>query len=246
MLSKNEVKYIQSLSHKKRREEENLFIAEGSKIVLECLKEIPHQIFRLYATDEYIQLHQLAQDFSDKVIVTEEEMERISQLQTAQQALVILKKKSVETNKTINDGWWLALDGIRDPGNMGTIIRLADWFGLNGIICSEDCADIYNSKVVQASMGSIIRVSIVEKNLQLYLSDVKVPLVGAVLGGKEISAYKFPSKGILVIGNESAGIRKEISSLLTDKIMIPRFGQAESLNAAIATGIFLWELNRPV
>jgi TrmH family RNA methyltransferase len=173
-------------------------------------------------------------------------MERISQLQTAQQALVILKKKSVETNKTINEGWWLALDGIRDPGNMGTIIRLADWFGLNGIICSEDCADVYNSKVVQASMGSSIRIPILEKNLQLFLSDLNVPLVGAVLGGKEISAYKFPSNGVLVIGNESTGIRNEISVLLSDKIMIPRFGQAESLNAAIATGIFLWELNRPV
>jgi RNA methyltransferase, TrmH family len=244
MLSKNEVKYIQSLSHKKRRVEENLFIAEGSKIVLECLKEIPDQIFRLYATDEYIQLHQLALDFSDKVIVTEEEMERISQLQTAQQALVILKTKTLESNITINEGWWLALDGIRDPGNMGTIIRLADWFGLNGIICSADCADIYNSKVVQASMGSIIRVPIVEKNLQQFLNEVKVPLIGAVLSGKEISGFKFPANGILVIGNESTGIRKEISSLLTDKIMIPRFGHAESLNAAIATGIFLWELKR--
>lgn len=246
MLSKNEVKYIQSLSHKKRREEENLFIAEGSKIVLECLQEHPDQIFRLYATDEYIQMHPLAHDFNDKVIVTEEEMGRISQLQTAQQALVVLKKKPVETSKSINEGWWLALDGIRDPGNMGTIIRLADWFGLNGIICSDDCADIYNSKVVQASMGSIMRVPIVEKNLQLFLSDMKVPLVGAVLGGKEISDYKFPSNGVLIIGNESTGIRKEISSLLTDKIMIPSFGQAESLNAAIATGIFLWELKRPV
>lgn len=246
MLSKNEVKYIQSLSHKKRREEENLFIAEGSKIVLECLQEHPNQIFRLYATEEYLQVHQLAQEFIEKVIVTEEEMGRISQLQTAQQALVVLKKKSVESNKAINEGWWLALDGIRDPGNMGTIIRLADWFGLNGIICSEDCADIYNSKVVQASMGSIMRVPIAEKNLKQFLTAVKVPIVGAVLGGKEISEYKFPSNGVLVIGNESAGIHKEISSLLTDKVMIPSFGQAESLNAAIATGIFLWELKRPV
>ncbi len=244
MLSKNEIKYIQSLGHKKRRDEERLFFVEGSKMVGELLVHYPSQIVRLYGTEIFFEQHPAAKQILQHYIVSEDELARISQLQTPNQALALVhyfQTKEIELPAT---EWTLALDGIRDPGNMGTIIRLADWFGIRTIICSPDCADIYNPKVVQATMGSIMRVSVVEKELAAFLKDQQLPVVGAVLGGKELSSFEFPKAGILVIGNESNGIREDVTHLLTDKLMIPRFGEAESLNAAIATSIFLWELKR--
>ncbi len=244
MLSKTEVKYIQSLGHKKRREEERLFLAEGNKLVAEFIREIPGQVFRLYATEDFFQTHPDAEKIPVKHVITEEELQRISLLQTSNQALAIINCFPVKDLNKLENEWYLALDGIRDPGNMGTIIRLADWFGINTIICSPDCADIYNPKVVQASMGSIIRVNVVEKDLYTFLADQQIPVVGAVLGGKELSSFKFPAAGVLIIGNEANGISNEVMRLLTHQLMIPRFGEAESLNAAIATSIFLWEMKR--
>ncbi len=244
MLSKTEVKYIQSLGHKKRRDEERLFIAEGSKMVAELINEAPAQIFRLYATEEFFQTHTGIDQIADKHVITEDELQRISLLQTPNQALALIHYFPEQELKNINNGWSLVLDGIRDPGNMGTIIRLADWFGISNIICSPDCADIYNPKVVQATMGSIMRVSIVERDLKSFLAQQKLPVVGAVLGGQKLGSIQFPSSGLLLIGNESKGISNDLLPLLTHQLMIPGFGQAESLNAAIATGIFLWELKR--
>ncbi len=244
MLSKNEVKYIQSLGHKKRRDEERLFLMEGSKMVAELLTHYSSQIVRLYATETFFQQHPSAKNITQHHIVSEDELARISQLQTANQALAVLDYFEEPASEDQSATWSLVLDGIRDPGNMGTIIRLADWFGIKTIFCSPDCADIYNPKVVQATMGSIMRVSVQEKELTTFLADQQLPVIGAVLGGKELSSFEFPKAGFLVIGNELNGIRQEIISLLTDKLMIPRFGEAESLNAAIATSIFLWELKR--
>jgi RNA methyltransferase, TrmH family len=244
MLSKNEVKYIQSLGHKKRRDEERVFLMEGSKMVAELLTHYSSQVIRLYATETFFQQHPAAKNITQHYIVSEDELARISQLQTPNQALALLSYFDYPPPELHSTDWTLALDGIRDPGNMGTIIRLADWFGIRTIICSPDCADIYNPKVVQATMGSIMRVSVYEEELAGFLADQQLPVVGAVLGGKELSSFAFPKAGILVIGNESIGIREDVISLLTDKLMIPRFGEAESLNAAIATSIFLWELKR--
>lgn len=244
MLSKNEIKYIQSLGHKKRRDEERLFLMEGNKMVAELLEQYPSQIERLYATETFFVQHPAARQIQQHHIISEDELARISQLQTPNQALALLNYFPEKEPELHSNEWILALDGIRDPGNMGTIIRLADWFGIRTIICSPDCADIYNPKVVQATMGSIMRVTVVEKELAVFLANQQLPVVGAVLGGKELSSFEFPKAGILVIGNESNGIREDVISLLTDKLMIPRFGEAESLNAAIATSIFLWELKR--
>ncbi|MBY0478336.1 MAG: RNA methyltransferase [Chitinophagaceae bacterium] len=246
MLSKNEVKYIQSLGHKKRRAEERLFIAEGSKILAEFIHEMPQQIFRLYATEDFFQKHAEAQQIADKRVITDEDLQRISQLQTPNEALALIRYFPEQDTNLSSNGWSLALDGIRDPGNMGTIIRLADWFGIETIICSPDCADVYNSKVVQATMGSIMRVKIIEQELGDFLAKQNMPVAGAVLGGDQLASYQFPSSGILVIGNEANGISKELLPFLTQQVMIPRFGHAESLNAATATGILLWELKRPV
>lgn len=244
MISKNEVKYIQSLGHKKRRDEERLFLVEGSKMVAELVNDYPGAIVRLYATETFYSHCPLAKNIPQHHVVTDDELERISQLQTPNQALALLNyfpQKEWEASPT---DWTLVLDAIRDPGNMGTIIRLADWFGIKQIVCSPDCADIYNPKVVQATMGSIMRVTIIEKELTSFLSNQQLPVVGAVLGGKELASFQFPKAGILVIGNEANGIREDVIPLLTDALMIPRFGEAESLNAAIATSIFLWELKR--
>ena len=244
MLSKNEAKYIQSLGHKKRREEERLFLVEGNKMVAELVEHYPQQIVRLYATETFYSNHVFAKQIPQHTVVTDDELTRISQLQTPNHALAVVHYFPEKEWEPSTDNWTLALDGIRDPGNMGTIIRLADWFGINSIICSPDCADIYNPKVVQATMGSIMRISVIEKELTSFLSEQKLPVVGAVLGGKELSSFEFPTAGILVIGNEANGIREDVQSLLTEKLTIPRFGEAESLNAAIATSIFLWELKR--
>ena len=244
MLSKNEVKYIQSLGHKKRRDEERLFLMEGSKVVAELLTHYSSHVVRLYATETFFQQHPSAKNIVQHHIVSEDELARISQLQTPNQALALLHYFEEFTPEAPFTDWSLVLDGIRDPGNMGTIIRLADWFGIKTIICSPDCAEIYNPKVVQATMGSIMRVTVLEKELSSFLANQQLPVVGAVLGGEELSSFEFPKAGFLVIGNESNGIREDVISLLTDKLMIPRFGEAESLNAAIATSIFLWELKR--
>lgn len=244
MLSKNEVKYIQSLGHKKRRDEERLFLMEGSKMVAELLTHYSSQVVRLYATETFFHQHPSAKNIAQHYIVSDDELARISQLQTPNQALALVRYFNEEAPEIPATDWSLVLDGIRDPGNMGTIIRLADWFGIRSIICSPDCADIYNPKVVQATMGGIMRVNVIEKELTGFLSSQQLPVVGAVLGGKELSSFQFPGAGFLVIGNESTGIREDVASLLTDKLMIPRFGEAESLNAAIATSVFLWELKR--
>jgi TrmH family RNA methyltransferase len=244
MISKNEVKYIQSLGHKKRRDEERLFLVEGSKIVGELAEHYPQQIIRLYATETFYSNNPAANQITQHSIISDAELIRISQLQTPNQALAVVHYFPEKEWEPKAEGWSIALDGIRDPGNMGTIIRLADWFGINNIICSPDCADIYNPKVVQASMGSIMRVNLFEQELPAFLAAQSIPVVGAVLGGTELSSFKFPASGILVIGNESNGIRSDVLPLLSSKLMIPRFGEAESLNAAIATSIFLWELKR--
>jgi RNA methyltransferase, TrmH family len=244
MLSKNEVKYIQSLGHKKRRDEERVFLVEGSKILAELIEQHAQQIVRLYATETFYINHPTAKQLKEHFIVTEEELMRISQMQTANQALAIVQYFPEKDWDPSVEGWTLALDGIRDPGNLGTIIRLADWFGIQQLVCSPDCADLYNPKVVQASMGSIMRVNLIEKDLSLFLTTQSKPVAGAVLGGEPLPAYAFPATGILVIGNESIGIRADVMPLLTKKLTIPGFGHAESLNAAIATSIFLWEMKR--
>ena len=168
-------------------------------MVAELLAHYPSQIVRLYATETFFEQHPAAKQIQQHHIISEEELGRISQLQTPNQALALVHYFPEEVIEFPSTEWTLALDGIRDPGNMGTIIRLADWFGIRTIICSPDCADIYNPKVVQATMGSIMRVTVVEKELTVFLKDQQLPVVGAVLGGKELSSLEFPKADILVI-----------------------------------------------
>ena len=242
MLSKSQVKYIQSLGQKKCRDEEGLFIAEGSKIIAEFLADKNCVIKHLYAVKEWIIENEIETN-CEITEVAQEELERISQLKTPNKVLVVTEKIKWTGEPEIKNKISLALDTIQDPGNMGTIIRLADWFGIKQIFCSRDCADVYNPKVVQATMGSIARVRIEQTDLEIFLKkNNEIQTYAAVLGGEDVSKLEKISEGIIIIGNESKGISNALLTNVINRISIPGKGKAESLNAAVATGIILSHL----
>lgn len=246
MLSKTQVKYIQSLSHKKFRDEEGVFIAEGPKIVAEILKEKPSAVRYIYAVKNWHETNEnLVKNIGTESLneVSEKELEKISSLNTPNQVFAIIKKLPVQQNIDCKIQLVIALDEIQDPGNLGTIIRIADWFGIKHIICSKNCADVYNSKVVQSTMGSIIRVNVMYTDLEDFLNKQKgIEIMAAALEGIPVQKIKEGKNGVLLIGNESKGISKELLSFASTKITIPQIGKAESLNAAVATGIILSHL----
>jgi TrmH family RNA methyltransferase len=240
MLSKKVVKDIQSLNQKKHRTETGFFVAEGPKVVGELLGLIPNQFHSIYATEVWQQEHQAWTPVPVET-VTEEELQKISQLQTANQVLAIIRQMPSEKPSLQNE-WALYLDTIQDPGNFGTIIRIADWFGIKEIICSKGCADLYNPKVVQSTMASIARVKVWYDDEENWLSQQQLPVLAATLGGTSIYKAEDIAAGILLIGNESKGVRAEYIQRATQQVTIPRIGEAESLNAAVATGIILSHL----
>ncbi|WP_300601370.1 RNA methyltransferase [Niabella sp.] len=244
MLSKSEIKYIQSLFQKKFRDTENCYLAEGPKIVDEALNAPGTTVKKVWGLAEWVQQHQPVHPEVAMIPVADFELEKISQLKTPNEAVALIEKKDHENLGWQNaSGLVLALDGIQDPGNLGTIIRTADWFGVPGIVCSPDCADVYNSKVVQSTMGSLFRMPVIYADLPGWLAGQNnVAVYGAVLNGQPLSKEQAPGRGILIIGNESKGIRPETAAHLTHKITIERIGAAESLNAAVATGILLSHL----
>ncbi len=235
MISKNDVKYIQSLFHKKNRDAEGMFIAEGPKLVNDLLAG-GLQFKQLYALPAWAEQHP---GLAAVTIVTEADLERLSFLQTPNQVLAVLRKPALSTCPVLQGQVGLVLDGIQDPGNLGTILRIADWFGISEVIASDDTADLYNPKVVQATMGSIARVSVWYKQLDAWLATVTVPVFGALLNGADIHYYGKIKEGLLVIGNEGRGIRPEVLPFIQQPLTIPGKGQAESLNAAVAAGIIL-------
>ena len=240
MLSKSEAKYIQSLSQKKYRLQENVFVAEGPKIIEEALNNAAVTVKKVFAVDAWMETHKKYAAKYDMATITQSELERISQLKTPNQVLALIEMHRNEDFVLKKEKLALAPDGIQDPGNMGTIIRIADWFGIEQIICSTDCADIYNSKVVQASMGSIFRTRVFYTELASWLAaQTGADIFGAALQGTPLKSYKKIQRGILVIGNESKGIRQDVMQQVRQKITIEKVGQAESLNAAVATGIIL-------
>ena len=240
MLSKMQLKYIQSLGQKKSRDEEGLFIAEGPKIIDEFLKHTRRAVKQVYALKNWIDENKEKIGNTELHEIDETELGRMSQLKTPNQVLAVVKKFESNASADLKNKITIALDTIQDPGNMGTIIRIADWFGVKNIICSKDSADIYNSKVVQATMGSIARVNIVYTDLQKWLTENKwAGVYAAALSGKPVNVVGKLKEGIIIIGNESKGINEEILASVTEKISISRIGEAESLNAAVATGIIL-------
>jgi TrmH family RNA methyltransferase len=242
MLGKSKTKYIQSLGQKKARDEEGLFIAEGPRIIAELLAENRTPVREIYALQSWTDEHVSKTNGIAITVITEDELGRISQLSTPNQILALVEK-GAEPLLRPNGKVTLVLDGIQDPGNLGTIIRIADWFGIDQIICSPDCADQYNPKVVQATMGSIARVQLQYTDLVSWLSPYKnIPVYATALNGKDIAAVPVMKEGVIIIGNESKGIRPQVMELAIERITIPKKGKAESLNAAVAAGIILSKL----
>lgn len=240
MLSKKEIKDIQSLSQKKFRDELNQFIAEGTKVVSELIELIPGKIEKVYALKEWLDLNSSAIQKTNVVEVSSIELAKIAQLQTPNKVVAVVKRLASEKPDT--SSFALYLDTIQDPGNFGTIVRTADWFGIKNIVCTAGCADLYNPKVVQATMASIARVNVYYDEREEWLKNQTCPIVAATLNGTSLYDHSKLGKGVLIIGNESKGIRKEILQYAAGRITIPRKGDAESLNAAVATGIILSHL----
>ncbi len=243
MLSKSRVKYIQTLGQKKFRQQEGCFIAEGPKIVAELLEARRSSVAELFALKEWINENEALIGKSACTAISLQELEKISQLSTPNRVLALVKQFEPSSAIVTRGRILLALDGIRDPGNMGTILRIADWFGIEQVVCSEDSAEQYNPKVVQATMGSIARVNVFYTGLEQWLLSQKgIHIYAAALEGMNINEMKKPKEGVILIGNESKGISPELLQLASVRITIPRKGKAESLNAAVAAGIILSHL----
>ncbi|HEU0065416.1 MAG TPA: RNA methyltransferase [Flavisolibacter sp.] len=238
MLSKKEIKDIQSLGHKKHRDEAGLFIAEGVKTVSELLKEKNASVKAVYATENW--LNENSHLYNEVMKISETELERISQLKDPNKVLAVLHQFT--TREPSSEGFTIYLDRIQDPGNFGTIIRIADWFNIKNVVCSAGCADLYNPKVVQATMASIARVNVYYDQETNWLAKQSVRIYAAVLDGKPVYNFQKIKEGVVLIGNESKGISEDLLQLEHEKITIPRQGNAESLNAAVATGIILSHL----
>lgn len=244
MLSKSQIKLIRSLELKKNRKREKLFVAEGPKVVGDLLRAgfQPHSVFSTTSLSLPVS--------ADIQGITDEELQRISFLQHPQEVLALfhLPETPQPDNTRLNTQLAIALDNVQDPGNVGTIIRIADWFGIDAIYCSPTTADVYSPKVIQATMGSIAHIPIIVCDLATLLSQASCPVYGTVLDGENIYSQSLTSHGIIVMGNEGNGISPAIRQLLTHRLLIPNYHKdsetAESLNVAIATAITCAEFRR--
>lgn len=240
MVSKNQIKLITSLQQKKYRVANKLFFAEGVKVIQELL-ESNFALEHLYTTQN---------DFEEvsnanKTLIDVNDLKKISALSSPNSCLAVFKIP-VE-KEMIESGLILALDSIRDPGNLGTILRLCDWFGIHQLVCSKETVDIYNPKVVQATMGSIARVNVNYIDLNAFITETQLPIFGTFMDGKNIYKTSLPQEGVIIMGNEANGISSELEKLIQNRLTIPRFGEiqkTESLNVATATAIILSEFRR--
>lgn len=237
MLSKARIKFIKSLQIKKYRKQEQCFLVQGAKSVQELLGS-DFQTLMVIGTDAF--LAQLTSIGGTEVFEAQEkELAALGEFQSNDAGLAVARMKPPKPFSATNADLVLALDDIRDPGNLGTIIRTADWYGIHTILASEETAEFYNPKVISSTMGSFTRVDMYYENLPEVLSKTSKRIYGAFLDGQDVHAESFQEGGIIVIGNESRGISPEVERLVTDRITIPRYGYAESLNAAIATAVIL-------
>ena len=247
MLSKTHTKYIQSLSHKKFRDESGLFVAEGPKVVMDLLTSGKFVCKEIFALQEWMQWNaETLASLQDITIeeVKDFELKKVSLLSTANSVVAVFEKRKQNLNVATANKITLALDTIQDPGNLGTIIRIADWFGIENIVCSVGCSDMYNSKVVQSTMGSLGRVNIIYTDLVDWLkNNNQIQVFSASLDGDDVKTFGKLGEGILIIGNEANGVSDEVMKMVNQKITISKIGEAESLNAAVATGIILSHIN---
>jgi TrmH family RNA methyltransferase len=237
MVSKSQIKFVRQLAQKKQRDQHDLFVAEGHKVVQEFINE-NYQLHQLFTSDL-----SLFSSHKAIIVVSHLEMKAMSALKTPSDALAVFAKPNEQTlsqSKLI-----LALESIQDPGNLGTIIRLCDWFGIEDIVCSSDTVDCYNPKVIRSSMGSLARVQVFYKDLQAWLVGMQdCQIVATAMDGQSLYEFAFDSPTVLVIGNEGRGLSIKIQELATNVVSIPRYGGAESLNAAMAAGIIAAEARR--
>ena len=240
MLTKARIKHLQNLKLKKYRQNYTEFVIEGDKLITEALVENA-DIHLIAATKTWISDHK--HKIPEPIIleeISEKELEKISSFKTPQSAIALVGIPHSDIKKSLEKAdWILVLDGIHDPGNLGTIIRSADWFGVHTIVCSADCVELYNPKVIQATMGSLFRVQVFYMDIGEFLQQSGKTVYAATLNGENIFRIKFEKSGILVIGSESQGIRPEVLKQCSASISIPAYGKAESLNAAVATSILL-------
>lgn len=247
MLSKNTVKFIKSLHQKKYRLESAKFFVEGEKSVVEVLQS-DFTVDLLLVTQEFATKHAalLSGKAFEVLFVTPNQLEQLGQYQSNDAALAVVQMKPNQAFLPEKGELILALDEVRDPGNLGTIIRIADWYGIKKLIFSSHTAEFYNPKVIQSSMGSFTRVQFYYADLAQAFQEWKLPVYGAFLEGESIHELTNPTPGVLLLGNESQGISKEVEKWVSSKITIPSFGKAESLNVAIATAIFCDNFKRLV
>lgn len=248
-ISKNTIKFINSLRLKKFRQKYNNFIVEGDKIIREAMIESPDFIDAIYALPSWDGQHDVSADLKERIyVVTAQELKKISALHTPNKVLAIMQMPQLTIDwAQFNKGFSLYLDGIQDPGNMGTILRIADWFGITTVLCAKNCVDSYNPKVVQATMGAFLRVKCLELDVEEVRQQLPdLPIFGAAMDGTDVFQLPKPDNGLIVIGNEGNGMAAGTEALISQKIAIPAAAgsRAESLNAAVATGIICAAFNR--
>ncbi|KJY81786.1 RNA methyltransferase [Vibrio galatheae] len=241
MISKNQLKLLRALGQKKQRKAHGLFLVQGEKNVLELVNS-DLKVKHVFATSEFLAQHSSELAQFECIEASLDELTKASTLVSNNAAIAVVEIPSVEIPRA--QGLMIALDGVSDPGNLGTIIRVADWYGIKHIVASTDCADPYNPKTISATMGSFGRVTVSQLDLPNYLAQSNLPVYGAFLEGESVHKTDFAAQGILLMGSESHGIRQQAAQYVTDKITIPAFGGAESLNVAMATGIILDNLRR--
>lgn len=245
MLSKSQISFIKSLHQKKYRKENGIFIIEGIKSIVEFLKS-DYQLHSIYYTPKISATLPKVSANINLFEVTETELQKISTLQTPQSILALVHIPLVkEINfQDLKNQFSLVLDDVQDPGNFGTIIRTADWFGIKNIICSENTVEAYNPKTVQSTMGSLCRVNVRYTQLNEFLKGAKLPIYGALLDGQNIYKTQWENEGLILLGNEGHGISKELIAKISVPVTIPRIGAAESLNVAVSAAIFCSEISR--
>jgi TrmH family RNA methyltransferase len=245
MLSKSQISFIKSLHQKKYRKENGLFIIEGIKSLLEFVHS-RYQIQSIYYLPQYQSLLPKLTPKIELFEVNNAELSKISTLQAPPGVLAVLKSSEAQFNdpSILQNTFSIALDGVQDPGNLGTIIRTADWFGFKNVICSENTVEVYNPKTVQATMGSLARVNVFYVDLPAFLRETQVPVYAAMLSGQSLFEVKWQQEGIVVLGNEGQGISSQVADLVANTITIPRIGGAESLNVSISGAIICAEISR--
>lgn len=239
MFSKSQIKFITSLGQKKYRQHHGMFVVEGLKSIQEFI-HAGYTLFKLYEVESYFP--EISKSLKETIRV--DQLKKISALKTPQKALAVFYIQDIDFNK--NKGLKVVLDDIRDPGNLGTLVRLCDWFGVVQLICSPQTVDCYNSKVVQATMGSLARVPIIYSPLETFFKDNDLPVYGAFMDGDNVYGESLSDNAVLVLGNEANGVSQEVEKFVTQRIAIPQFGikSTESLNVATAGAILMSEIKR--